>query len=422
MSGAEQQSILGGQSQLGSQPVVNLQPGGGPQHGVERGSELTSRQPDVVGSTASKDRNVGIDITRAVALLGVVTMNFHGYLNFDSAANGSSLANRVFNPWVGVLSTRFAATFVVVAGISIALLSQRSRRSGDPVAIANDRWRLRRRGVVLLAGGFVLNWIWPGTILFFYGAYFIVASWLITLRSRWLLAIGVFSVAVAQGLQLWSTEREIDGGNIVWLFTSDAGATRSPRELVLDIFVNGTHPLFPWLGFVCLGMVLGRSINSWDTWRWRLVGLGFGLLAGGYAASTLLSRVADRRPNTPNEMRLRTLAHTDPFNRSLLYVVVTVGSSLIAVMTITWIGQRFATNPVAQVLRRAGQMTLSIYVLHVLVFNGVVNRLGWIRPTGLDTALMFAAAFWVLAMLLASWWNRYLGQGPFERLYRRFGG
>jgi uncharacterized protein len=388
----------------------------------EQHVEMLSRQPDVAGSTSSADRNAGIDITRAVALIGVVAMNFHGYLNYDNAADGESLISRVFNPWVGVLSTRFAATFVVIAGIGVALLAQRSSRSGDAAAITNDRWRLRRRGVVLLAGGFVFDWIWPGTILFFYGAYFIVASFLITLRSRWLILIGATSVAVAQGLQLWATERQIDGGSLDWLFVSDAGSNRSPRELMFDIWLNETHPLFPWLGFLCLGMVLGRAIEQWATWRWRLTGLGLGLMASGYAISTALSAAAGDEPTSATEIRLSTLAQTDPFSRSLLYMIVTVGSSLVAVMTISWLGQRFASHAVAQVLRRAGQMTLSIYVLHVLVFNSIVNWLGWIRPTGLDTALMFASGFWVLAMMLASWWNKYLGQGPLERAYRRFGG
>ena len=36
-------------------------------------------------------------------------------------------------------------------------------------------------------------------------------------------------------------------------------------------------------------------------------------------------------------------------------------------------------------------MSLTLYVAHALVFNLVVDWSGWVRPTGLDTALMFAA-------------------------------
>ena len=58
----------------------------------------------------------------------------------------------------------------------------------------------------------------------------------------------------------------------------------------------------------------------------------------------------------------------------------------------------------------------------VLVFLGVVDRLEWVRSTGLDTALVFAAAFWVVAIAAGATWHRRFGSGPAEWLYRRLGG
>ena len=51
-------------------------------------------------------------------------------------------------------------------------------------------------------------------------------------------------------------------------------------------------------------------------------------------------------------------------------------------------------------------MSLTLYVAHALVFDLVVDWLGWIRPTGLDTALVFAAGYWIVAIAGASWWHR----------------
>ena len=42
-------------------------------------------------------------------------------------------------------------------------------------------------------------------------------------------------------------------------------------------------------------------------------------------------------------------------------------------------------------------------------------------PTGLDTALTFAAVFWVFAIAAASWWHRRFGIGPVEWVYRKIG-
>ena len=47
------------------------------------------------------DRLIELDVTRAVALIGVVLMNYHGYLILDGGTVGTSSVNRVFDPWTG---------------------------------------------------------------------------------------------------------------------------------------------------------------------------------------------------------------------------------------------------------------------------------------------------------------------------------
>ena len=67
-------------------------------------------------------------------------------------------------------------------------------------------------------------------------------------------------------------------------------------------------------------------------------------------------------------------------------------------------------------------MSLSLYLLHIVVFNVTVDWLGWIEPAGLDLALTLAFAFWVVGIVLAVGWQRRFGVGPAERVYRAFGG
>ena len=71
--------------------------------------------------------------------------------------------------------------------MGITLLTNRGRLSGDRVRRSADRWTLIRRGVLLYAFGFVFEWVWSGTILFFYGAFFVAGAVLFTLRTRWLI-------------------------------------------------------------------------------------------------------------------------------------------------------------------------------------------------------------------------------------------
>ena len=93
---------------------------------------------------------------------------------------------------------------------------------------------------------------------------FVIAAALFTLRSRWVVAVGAAAALRRRGDRLVgartlprrATRRR-------WLF---APASRSPRALLFDVAVNGTHPLLPWLAFFCAGIVLGRVLST-DWWR-----------------------------------------------------------------------------------------------------------------------------------------------------------
>jgi uncharacterized membrane protein YeiB len=116
------------------------------------------------------------------------------------------------------------------------------------------------------------------------------------------------------------------------------------------------------------------------------------------------------------------LISTDPYGRGLVYTASALGTALAAFGVVTWLADRFAGSRLVAWLAATGAMTLTLYIAHGLVFNLLVDWLGWIRPTGLDTALLFSAAYWVVAVAAAVWWSRRFGRGPVERLYRALGG
>ncbi|HSB87974.1 MAG TPA: DUF418 domain-containing protein [Ilumatobacteraceae bacterium] len=362
-------------------------------------------------SIPTRDRVIDLDVTRAIALIGVAAMNYRGYLIFLGDSVGDSMINRIFNPWTGPLSTRFAATFVLIAGMGITLLTNRGRLSGDRQRRSADRWTLVRRGMLLYAFGFVFEWVWNGTILFFYGAFFMVGALLFTLRTGWLALIGAAAALTAAGIQWWAFEADHD---TTWLLGDwyQPGSYRSPRRLLFDTFVNGTHPLLPWLAFLCAGMILGRHLPLALPTRRLLAALGVVLVAGTYLLNHLFA-------DTP--LRSQLLA-TDPFSRSLNYTICALGSAITAFCVIGWIAERTPDSAVTRAFAAAGRTTLTLYLLHALVFNALVNRWHVIKPAGLDVALAFAAGFWVVAIVAAALWQRRFGIGPAEWIYRKFGG
>ncbi len=368
-------------------------------------------------ATRAAARLPGPDVVRAIALIGVVVMNYRGYLILRAdGPPGAGWSEDLFDPWDGPLSTRFAATFVLVAGVGVTLMTERSvdaRRlaaTADDIALSRDRvramrWRLVRRGLLLYVTGLLLEEIWPGTIIPYYGAMFALAAVMFTWRGRWLIVVGAAAAIAGSFVRLWQHEQARDGISTTWLSEPDEG---SLRDHVFGVFVNGTHPLLPWLAFLCAGMVLGRLVRT-TWWRSTALGAGFGLVGVGWLVS---SQAATNFEDVAFSI--------NPLDRGVVYTASALGTALVAYACIDWLATRYpvATDP----LRRAGQMTLSLYVAHVLVFNLVVDWLGWIEPAGIEVALAFALGFWIVGIAAAVAWQRRFGVGPAERIYRTFGG
>ncbi len=271
--------------------------------------------------TESDDRLVGPDVVRALALVGVVVMNYHGYLINRGADRGSGTVARVLDPFAGPLSTRFAATFVLTAGVGITLLTRRvvAERdrgvAGSAAAVARMRWRLVRRGMALYLLGLLLDIVWPGTIIVYYGAMFVLAAVLFTLATRWIAAVGAGVVIAAWALRAWVVRREADGGDVSWLLDPAPG---SVRRVLIDVLVVGTHPLLPWLAFLCAGIVLGRLLHVRDR---DLTTAALGAVLVGGAA------IASRFAGSPESSRLLSLS---PGERGGLYVASALGTALLA--------------------------------------------------------------------------------------------
>jgi len=367
---------------------------------------------------ATATRNSTLDVARAVAMIGVVILNYHAYLNGASAWDPiyPSRWERLFNPGTGVLTTRFAAVFVLVAGVGVSLFTRTSRVTSDPELLSRDRLRLLRRGVLLYSFGYVLQWIWPGTILFYYGAFFVVGALIFSAPTRIVLSIGIASAFISAAIAWWRIEQSFTGNLTSWL---SPATVDSPRNLLIRTFVSYTHPLFPWLLFFTVGIILGRHLHQLAILRQRIILWSGGILAVTYLINIVF--VADTSANN-HERLVATVLSTRPYDRGLLYSFGTVASSLLALCILSIIVDALGANSMVNTLARAGQMSLSIYVAHIFFFNLIVHRLHWIGATGLDTAIGLAIVFYAVAIPFSALWRTYLGRGPAENLYRAFGG
>ena len=371
----------------------------------------------ITSNVIRPSRIPSLDVTRAIALVGVVMMNYHAYLNTDKAffPPRPSFAERVFNPLSGILTTRFAATFVLVAGMSIALLVQSAMQSGNVELIRSAQMKLARRGLFLYAIGAAVQWVWPGTILFYYGAFLLISAVICTWSNRSLVAVSVASIAVSTGLSAWRGYQFFQGNFTQWL----SPTPNTPRNLLIRTFFDYTHPVFPWITFICAGIILGRNLEHLAQLRTRIM-----LWSGVALFATFLIRTFVMPDSITSQWDyvLQRALSTNNHDHSFLHVTSTLAIALLAFCSISLLTDSRPTSRVVEFLARTGQMTLSIYLAHVLVFNLVVHWLNWVRPTGLDTALVLSLSFYVVAVPVSSMLKRRYGIGPCERVYRAFGG
>ncbi len=248
----------------------------------------------------------GYDVARALAVFGMVIVNF-------KIAMG---ADRLGPHWLldvaGLLEGRAAATFVVLAGVGLSLLSQRARVTNDTALLARHRRELLKRALFLFVVGLLYTPLWPADILHFYGVYIAVGALLLAApRRRLLWLAGGFTATFAALLLVLDYER---GWNWQTLEYSDLWTVQG---MVRHLSFNGFHPAFPWTAFLLIGMVVGRLDLRDRGVRRRLLLLGLAVAGLAEAASWLLIRIfsADADPAALEDVR--ALFGTAPKRRAI---------------------------------------------------------------------------------------------------------
>ena|GEM_PF-871557 len=100
-----------------------------------------------------KERIIGIDIARALAVIGMIIVNFKVVLG----ENGLS--------WVKSFASAFegkaAATFVVLAGVGLALMTNSALRNNDSQKLKTAKIKISKRASFLFIVGLSYIVIWP---------------------------------------------------------------------------------------------------------------------------------------------------------------------------------------------------------------------------------------------------------------------
>ncbi len=352
-------------------------------------------------------RIIGFDLARALAVFGMVVVNFKIVMGAEE--NGPVwLVNLV-----GLLSGRAAATFVVLAGIGISLLSQKARLMCDSEKLKQDRLMLLKRALFLFVAGLLYTPIWPADILHFYGIYIALAAFLLSTSSRRLWACsGALVVASVALIFLFDYNQ---GWN--WE-TLDYRGFWSPAGMVRHLFFNGFHPVVPWLSFLLVGMAIGRQ-NLGDTLvRRRIFTLGAVVALSAEGLSRLLVNRLSSNADVTDQETIAAILGTGPMPPMPLYILAGAGTAVALIALLVSFGLRYEEADWLRPFVATGQLALTLYVGHVLLGMGTLEFLGCLENQTLPFSLFASVVFCVVGVIFAFFWRKRFKRGPVEIVMR----
>lgn len=371
--------------------------------------------PDAVrGVLASGPRLQGVDVARALALLGMIGTHVGGIADtVDWSAPDT---------WAAVAHGRSSSLFAVLAGVSIGLTSGRSRPPGPPT-IGRVRARLAIRAAAVVAVGLLLMALDTPVyvILPTYGVLFVLVVPVLRWRARWLLVLAAACAVLSPVAALAIAPAYADAGT--W-----------------EVQLGLVYPVVTFLAYVLVGLAVARlPARRVDATRVPSDGLEarrtqVALLAAGtlvavvaYGAGNLLAPLPDDAvfafPGvpyapagaTPADALMQVFLSPRDHSSSIVDVVGTAGVAVavIGLCCLLVDGRGRTASRIALPLAAVGSMPLSVYALHLVVIAAL--------PAYPDSGAAWAW-FAIGSVLFAVVWRTVLGRGPLERLLARLTG
>lgn len=352
----------------------------------------------------------GLDLARALAIFGMVVVNFR-------LATGAETGAAWLLGFTSLFEGRASAMFVVLAGVGVSLMTRRACQTAEPGDVRSARATLVRRGLLLFVIGLAYTPIWQADILHYYGLYFLLASLVITVRGRtllWLALTVVLSFPIL--LSVLDYEAGWDWATLhyenFWTFAA----------MVRRLVFNGFHPILPWFAFLLWGLWLGRQDLNDAGVRWRLSSIALAVWVAVEGGFVLLNIVVRRRFGAEPDSELDILTSTAMMPPLPQYVVAAAASATLVILLAVHLAQRWPRFAPMQWLIATGRMSLTLYVAHVILGMGTLEAMGRLGGQRIEFSLLATLVFCVAGVLFSVFWTRVFKSGPLEWGFRKIAG
>lgn len=362
------------------------------QHRASRPTVAPPQRRRTASGSAVAGRLVGLDAARGLAIIGMIIINV-----------GPTTATSPWHRLYLLPYGRASVLFVVIAGIGMGLLAARTAR--DARSRAGAWGAALWRAAVLGAGGMALQSLTDdiGVILPLYGILFLLAPGLVRLPTRGLLGVTAVMLVVGSVLVVLHDVLALPPvpGN------APVQPDDPPQDLLLGLLVAGRYPLVTWVVPFLAGLLLARADLTARSTQGRLVVWGSVAAVGGVGASTLSRALLGPAADDGFPRLLTGVAH----GQMPLWLVSGVGGAAALVGLAVRVGQ--SRPRLVGPLAAYGRLSLTIYVLHVLVLVAIAPDV-----VTLPQGMVISAAIVLGSALVPVLWARVGGPGPLERLTR----
>ncbi|MEM6768940.1 MAG: heparan-alpha-glucosaminide N-acetyltransferase domain-containing protein [Bacteroidota bacterium] len=359
----------------------------------------------------TKKRILGLDFARSLAIIGMIIVNFKTV--FGGAGDGLSTS------FAALFTGRAAALFVVLAGVGIALMSKRSYSNKDDLTIRRNVKSLifKRAGFLFVIGLLYLP-VWPADILHFYGVYMVITLLVLWWKPRrvLLLALGVvlfYPIFLVFG----NYDTDWDFSNLDYQgFWTVTGFLR-------NLFLNGFHPVFPWVAFMLAGVWLGRQPLEDKRFVQKLGVVSVLLFLLILLTSFGLQSIANEGLGVTYE-DANLLFGCSPMPPLPIYMLNGIFCAFSVIAASILILQRWPDSFILNSLVSMGKMALTFYVAHVVIGMGFSGLITDEAPGGSTSlfSVSYALVFSFICWLFTLQWRQYSAAGPLEWLMRKLTG
>ncbi|MFF2886282.1 DUF418 domain-containing protein [Paenibacillus sp. NPDC057967] len=355
-----------------------------------------------------KTRITALDYARAWAIFGMIIVNYK--LAMQAGNDGSELLQKI----AGLLEGRASALFVLLAGIGVSLMTSKARMTKSEELIRRNRYSLYKRAAFLFIAGMLLLLLeWNADILHYYAVFLLAATLLITTSDRRVLGLFIFVLITAQLLLVlfdytkgWDADFQSYAG-----FWTLEGFTR-------NLLLNGFHPLFPWFGFLLIGMWIGRK--EWLNPHNRLKVLLYSLSGAVVIESLSYFLIKWASPVLGSEAAIY-LFGTKPMPSTMLYVLSGICTAMAFLALCLYIVEKFEHSMLTQAMIHTGQLSLSHYIGHILLGLGLLESASYLENGSLVFAIAYASLYFIAAIVFSHWWRKRMARGPIEWVMRKLG-